>query len=201
MMVTCFARPFSTATSTTTSPAGVSNEMVVTGSITFTNFFSTSAVATPMVPCPHIGRHPDTSIYTTPQSASGRVGFCKIAPLMALCPRGSNINHWRQKSMCSMKCRRFSNIVAPGISPMPEVTTRVGIPSVCVSTVVTVRMLFIRRSYPGLTVLEICKSNIHLTMNLLLFMGRQRKARKSSWATVTTNMVHSKFDCLNEFFL
>jgi NAD(P)-dependent dehydrogenase (short-subunit alcohol dehydrogenase family) len=36
-----------------------------------------------------------------------------------------------------------ANMVAPGISPIPEVTTRVGMPSVCVSTVVTVRRLFI----------------------------------------------------------
>ena len=61
-MVTFMARPFSTATSTTTSPAGVSSRIVVTGSTTFTSFFSTKAVATPIVPWPHIGKHPETSI-------------------------------------------------------------------------------------------------------------------------------------------
>jgi hypothetical protein len=36
--------------------------MVVTGSMTSTMPVSTSTVATPIVPWPHMGRHPDTSM-------------------------------------------------------------------------------------------------------------------------------------------
>ena len=94
-MVTDRATPSVTATSATTSPAGVSSRMVVTGSVTSTMPVSTSTVATPMVPCPHIGRQPDTSMNTTPQSASARVGGCRIAPLIAEWPRGSYISSLR----------------------------------------------------------------------------------------------------------
>ncbi len=65
-MVTASARPSVTATSATTSPAGVSSRIVVTGSMTGTMPVSTSTVATPMVPCPHIGRQPETSMNSTP---------------------------------------------------------------------------------------------------------------------------------------
>lgn len=61
-MVTDSATPSVTRTSATTSPAGVSSRMVVTGSTTSTMPVSTSTVATPMVPWPHIGRQPDTSM-------------------------------------------------------------------------------------------------------------------------------------------
>ena len=39
-----------------------------------------------------------------------------------------------------MKCSRFSFIVAPGITPIPPVMTRVGMPSVCESTAVNIRV-------------------------------------------------------------
>ena len=65
-IVTSVAAPSRTATSATTSPAGVSSRIVVTGSVTSTIPVSTSTVATPIVPCPHIGRHPDTSMNRTP---------------------------------------------------------------------------------------------------------------------------------------
>jgi len=62
-MVTAVAAPSSrTATSEITSPAGTSSRTVVTGRVTGTMPVSTSTVATPMVPCPHIGRQPDTSM-------------------------------------------------------------------------------------------------------------------------------------------
>ncbi len=61
-MVTAVAAPFSTATSATTRPAGVSSRTVVTGSTTGTIPVSTSTVATPMVPWPHIGSRPVTSM-------------------------------------------------------------------------------------------------------------------------------------------
>ena len=61
-MVTAIARSSSTATSAITKPAGVSRRMVVTGSVTETIPVSTSTVATPMVPCPHIGKQPVTSM-------------------------------------------------------------------------------------------------------------------------------------------
>src|ERR687893_832308 len=68
------ARPPATATRTCTSPAGVSSETTVSGSVTATIPVSTSTVATPIVPFPHIGRHPETSTNSTPQSASSRRG-------------------------------------------------------------------------------------------------------------------------------
>ena len=60
------AWPSLTATSATTSPAGTSSRMVVTGSVTGTIPVSTSTVATPMVPWPHIGSSPLTSMNKTP---------------------------------------------------------------------------------------------------------------------------------------
>ncbi len=64
--MTLVAAPPVTATSAITSPAGVSSRIRVTGSVTSTMPVSTSTVATPMVPCPHIGRQPDTSMNSTP---------------------------------------------------------------------------------------------------------------------------------------
>ena len=49
-MVTDSATPSLTSTCATTSPAGVSSRIVVTGSTTSTIPVSTSTVATPMVP-------------------------------------------------------------------------------------------------------------------------------------------------------
>ena len=132
--VTRSARPSDTATVTSTSPAGVSSRMRVSGSLTSTIPVSTSTVATPIVPWPHIGSRPDTSTNSTPQSASGRVGGCRNAPDIAEWPRGSRINRSRRSSRCSSKYSRRSCIVAPGTGPSPPVITRVGIPSVCEST-------------------------------------------------------------------
>ena len=101
--MTDIAAPSSTATSTTTSPAGVSRRIVVTGSVTSTMPVSTSTVATPIVPCPHIGRQPDTSMNSTPKSASGRVGGWRIAPLIDAWPRGSYMSSFRTWSRCSRK--------------------------------------------------------------------------------------------------
>ena len=112
--------------------------MVVTGSSTSTIPVSTSTVAMPIVPWPHMGRHPETSMKITPQSQSSRVGGCRIAPLIAAWPRGSFTRNCRMWSRCSMKYRRFSFIVAPGTTPTPPVTTRVGMPSVWESTAVIV---------------------------------------------------------------
>ncbi|GHI25840.1 hypothetical protein Shyd_72110 [Streptomyces hydrogenans] len=49
-------------------------------------------------------------------------------------PRGSYMSRVRKESRCSMKCSRFSAMVAPGITPTPPVMTRVGMPSVWEST-------------------------------------------------------------------
>ena len=95
---------------------------------------STRTVATPIVPWPHIGRHPETSMKRTPQSASGRVGGWRIAPDIDACPRGSVMSRVRTSSEFSMNHVRRSAIVAPGSSPTPPVMTRVGIPSVWEST-------------------------------------------------------------------
>ena len=95
---------------------------------------STSTVATPIVPCPHIGRHPDTSMKSTPKSASGRVGGCRIAPDIAEWP--ARLVHQQGAQMVHVlhEVRRRSAMVAPGITPTPPVITRVGMPSVCEST-------------------------------------------------------------------
>ena len=71
---------------------------------------------------------------STPQSASSRVGGCRIAPDIAAWPRGSRISSSRRSSISASKCSLRSSIVAPGIGSTPAVTTRVGIPSVCEST-------------------------------------------------------------------
>ncbi|GGX55085.1 hypothetical protein GCM10010341_90040 [Streptomyces noursei] len=71
--VAAAARPSSTRTSTLIRPAGVSRRTVVTGSVTGTMPVSTRTVATPIVPCPHIGNRPETSMNSTPYSASARV--------------------------------------------------------------------------------------------------------------------------------
>src|SRR5665647_2024888 len=93
-----------------------------------------------------MGRHPDTSMKTTPQSASCLVGACRIAPLMAAWPRGSFISNSRMWSRFSMKYSRLSFMVAPGMTPTPPVTTRVGIPSVWESTAVNIRFARITQS-------------------------------------------------------
>jgi hypothetical protein len=74
-------------------------------------------------------------MYRTPKSASGRVGGCRIAPLIAECPRGSFISIRRSPSEFSRNHCRRSNMLAPGSVPTPPTTTRVGMPSVCDSTV------------------------------------------------------------------
>jgi hypothetical protein len=116
------------------SPAGVSRRTIVSGSVTATIPVSTSTVATPIVPCPHMGRQPETSMNSTPQSASSRVGGWRIAPDIAACPRGSFISSSRTWSRCCSKYSLRSSIDAPGITGTPPVMTRVGMPSVCEST-------------------------------------------------------------------
>ena len=91
-------------------------------------------MATPIVPWPHIGRQPDTSMNSTPKSASGWVGGCRIAPDMAPWPRGSRISSWRSSSWLDSNQSLRSSIVAPGSVATPPVITRVGMPSVCEST-------------------------------------------------------------------
>ena len=61
-IVTALARPCSTWTRASTRPAGTSSRMTVSGSVTSTMPVSTSTVATPIVPCPHIGSRPETSM-------------------------------------------------------------------------------------------------------------------------------------------
>ena len=60
--LTDFARPSSTCTRASTRPAGTSRRTSVSGSWTSTMPVSTSTVATPIVPWPHIGRQPLTSM-------------------------------------------------------------------------------------------------------------------------------------------
>ena len=71
---------------------------------------------------------------STPKSASGRVGGCRMLPLIDPCPRGSYMSNVRRSSELSMNHCRRSAMVAPGMTPTPPVTTRVGMPSVWEST-------------------------------------------------------------------
>src|SRR4030095_5787066 len=85
-IVTERATPPVTSTEASTSPGGVSSRITVAGSVTGTIPVSTRTVATPIVPWPHIGRQPDTSMNSTPKSASGLVGGWRIAPDIAAWP-------------------------------------------------------------------------------------------------------------------
>ena len=133
-IVTERARPFSTATRASTRPAGTSSRITVSGSVTSTMPVSTSTVATPIVPWPHIGSSPETSMKSTPQSASWRSGRLQDRADIAPWPRGSRISSSRSSSSSASKWSLRSSIVAPGIGPTPPVMTRVGIPSVWEST-------------------------------------------------------------------
>ncbi len=62
MRVTDAQRLSTTCAVATTRPAGVSSRTVVVGSTAGTRPVSIAAVTTPMVPWPHIGRHPVTSM-------------------------------------------------------------------------------------------------------------------------------------------
>ena len=83
--------------STSTRPAGASmaKRPGVRGT---TSPSSIATVTVPMVPWPHIGRQPLTSIYSTPNSQSSRVGGYRMEPDMTSCPRGSNIRARRTQS-------------------------------------------------------------------------------------------------------
>ena len=127
----------------------MSSRTSVTGSVTSTMPVSTSTVATPIVPCPHIGRQPLTSMNSTPQSASSRVGGWRIAPDIAPCPRGSCISSRRTSSSSVSKCSLRSSIVSPGSAGIPPVITRVGMPSVCESTAEKARRALMRVPGPA----------------------------------------------------
>ena len=72
-----------------------------------------------MVPWPHIGRQPDTSMNSTPMSQSGRVGGYSIEPDMTSCPRGSNISARRTQSCRAMKSSRRADMLAPSSNGAP----------------------------------------------------------------------------------
>src|SRR4051812_25119392 len=96
--------------------------------------FSRAIVTVPIVPWPHIGRHPDVSMKRIPTSQSGRVGGYRIEPDIISCPRGSNINPVRIQSYSARKCCRLSNIVSPlSCGMLPPATTLTGFPHVCPS--------------------------------------------------------------------
>src|SRR5688572_3895854 len=90
-------------------------------------------VTVPMVPCPHIGRHPLVSMNNTAASFCSLCGGYKILPLIMSCPRGSNIRPLRIQSYSFKKCNLFSIILFPCRKGAPPVTTRTGLPQVCAS--------------------------------------------------------------------
>ncbi len=93
-----------------------------------------AAVTVPMVPWPHIGRQPLTSMNSTPMSQSGRVDGYRMLPDITSCPRGSNIRARRTQSWSRTKISRFSAIGTCGSSGAPPATTRTGLPQVWAST-------------------------------------------------------------------
>src|SRR5690349_15939730 len=74
-----------------------------------------------------------------------------MAPLIAEWPRGSFIRKRRSPSEWATNQRRRSAMVSPGITPTPPVTTRVGIPSVCDSTVWITRTDLMAGSFGSVT--------------------------------------------------
>ena len=116
--------PSLTATVATTSPAGVSSRIVVTGSTTVDHarLDQHRGDADRAVPA-HRQAAGDLDVDDAPVAVA-RVGGCRIAPLIAACPRGSFMSSFRRSSRCSMKCSRLSFIVAPGMTPNPPVNIR-----------------------------------------------------------------------------
>src|SRR3569833_2339331 len=112
-----------------------------------------------------------------------------MAPLIAACPRGSYIRSVRMWSRWVMKWRRRSAIVAPGMTPTPPVTTRVGIPSVWESTAWKPCRLRIA--------LQVCRVLGGGTYGLVL-LGEQRQARVPARPAVSTRQVHRLLDGLDE---
>src|SRR3569833_592842 len=112
-----------------------------------------------------------------------------MAPLIAACPRGSYIRSVRMWSRWVMKWRRRSAIVAPGMTPTPPVTTRVGIPSVWEPTAWKScrrrSALLVRRVLGGGTY-------------GLVLLGDQRQARVPARPAVSTRQVHRQLDGLDE---
>src|SRR5580693_8202300 len=100
---------------------------------------------------------------------------------MAAWPRGSYIRNVRSSSLFSTNHWRRSAIVAPGMTPTPPVTTRVGIPSVCDSTVwitrcdrIGARLLPVALGQHGLGVGDDPRGDV----------GRQRQPRRPAPAAL-----------------
>src|SRR5690349_7742946 len=114
-----------------------------------------------------------------------------MAPLIAECPRGSFISSSRTSSRCSMKCRRRSFMVAPGMVPRPAVTTRVGMPSVCESTAVNI--LEARMSAA-----QCFDGPLGLGLDQGAVLRGERAPRRAARTAVAPDQVHAELDGLHE---
>ena len=118
-------------------------------------------------------------MYSTPKSASARVGGCRIAPLIAECPRGSFISNMPQVVQVLDEVQRAARPSSrPGCTPTPPVMTRVGIPSVCESTAVNDRT---RTLHPNAAATSVLACRARCATGLL---GAQRPARRAARAAV-----------------
>src|SRR5262245_9266407 len=110
---------------------------------------------------------------------------------MAACPRGSYIRRVRRSSRSRMKSSRRSAIVAPGRTPMPPVMTRVGIPSVWVSTAWTTRRLRIEQPRGA-------ESGLGVLSHLNGLVGGQRQSRWPARPPIAARDLHRQLDRLDE---
>ena len=135
---TLTGRPSSTRTRASTLPPAVSRRTTVSGSRTGTSRSATSVVATPMVAWPQPGRKPSASANTTRASWAASTGGSTNAAYMASWPRGSRTTAPRSAPAAAVNDATRSATVAPWAAGAPSSTTRVGMPSVWLSTTRTV---------------------------------------------------------------
>src|SRR6516225_5977951 len=117
---------------------------------------------------------------------------------MAAWPRGSYIRKVRSSSQFWMNHWRRSAMVAPGMTPTPPVTTRVGMPSVCDSTVWITRCERIRATPSSIA---LGQRGLGVVDDLLGDPESQRRARRPAWAAVAAGDVHGQLDRLHELGL
>ena len=114
---------------------------ISTGSGPATAPVSTSMVAMAMVAWPQPPRLQNGEKNTTPVTDPGATGGVSSAPNCPEWPRGSSHSMWPSATISCEPRNQAARaaMVAPGIGGKPDVTMRVGMPAVCVSTTRTVR--------------------------------------------------------------
>ena len=93
-----------------------------------------SVRTTPMVPWPHMPRSPALLKKITPAAQAGSAGRTSSAPTSTSLPRGSLTTALRNQSWLAARSAAMAATVAPASAGPPSTTTRVGSPSVWLST-------------------------------------------------------------------